>query len=406
MRWLLPILTALLLALPAPAQELEKPAQAKKPARVEFLPGVELARGISELTGVAISPLLGVSSVGAWRYVWTSAEERARLPWFCHPAFWGAGYVLLGLCFLKDSLGAAAPPLLKKPLDVIELFENKLSALVACSAFLPFIVSQFAVQGPAAPEALAHGANLPLATMAAAFPLDARLVIVPLAMIGFLAVWLTSHAINVLIALCPFGLIDAGLKLFRAAVLSLLTAASFLSPFLGAVISLAIVAIALVLAPWAFRLTVFGTVFGLDVLLPWRGRRRIRLEAPHAFLAQKLGGAPVRSYGRIVRQGDGAAAFAYRPWLILPEQTVPLTRDELCIAKGLLFPSLHQPCPRRGRTAMAVMLLPRYRSHEEQIARHFGLAEVQESPLRRGLLSVRIWFAEMLRGRSAASETP
>jgi hypothetical protein len=242
--------------------------------------------------------------------------------------------------------------------------------------------------------------------MAAAFPLDARLIILPLATIAFLAVCLTGHAINVLIAPCPFGFIDAGLKLFRTAVLSLLTAASFLSPLLGALISLVIIAVALVLAPWAFRLTVFGTVFGLDVLLPWRGRRRVRVEEPHAFLAQKLAGAPVRSYGRIVRQGDGAAAFAYRPWLILPEQTVPLAGAGLCIAKGLLFPSLHRPCPRRGRNAMAVMLLPRYRSHEERIARHFGLAEVQESPLRRGLLSVRIWFAEMLRGRSPAGQAP
>lgn len=402
MRWLLPILTALLLAMPAPAQELEKAAPAKKPVqRVETLPGVELARGISEITGVAISPLLGVSSVGAWRYIWASAEERPLLPWFCHPAFWGPGYVLLAACFLKDFLGTAAPPLLKKPLDVVELFENKLSAVMACAAFVPFIVSQFTTTASGPPEALAHGANLPLAAMLGTFPVDARLVTVPLATIVFLAVWLTGHAVNVLIALCPFGFIDAGLKLFRTAVLSVLTAASFLSPLLGALVALLIIAVALVLAPWAFRLTVFGTVCGLDVLFPWRGRRRVRVEEPHAFLAQTLAGAPVRSYGRIVREARGGAAFVFRPWLVLPERSVPLAREELCIAKGMLFPSLHQPCLRRGRSVMAVILLPRYRSHEEQIARHFGLSEVQESPLRRGLLSVRVWFAEMVRGRGS-----
>lgn len=33
-----------------------------------LLPGIGLAEGISEITGVAISPLLGVSTVGAWKY--------------------------------------------------------------------------------------------------------------------------------------------------------------------------------------------------------------------------------------------------------------------------------------------------------------------------------------------------
>src|SRR4051812_22917869 len=180
MRWLLPLLTALLLAISAPAQELEKPVP-KPPARqrIDRLPGVELAHGLSELTGVAISPLLGVSSVGAWRYIWASADERPLLPWFCHPAFWGVGYVLLAACFLKDSFGAAAPPLLKKPLDVVELFENKLSALIACAAFVPFIVSQFTTPPSVPPAALANGANLPLAAMLGAFPLDARLILVP-----------------------------------------------------------------------------------------------------------------------------------------------------------------------------------------------------------------------------------
>src|SRR3954471_7111864 len=92
----------------------EQPAPAKA-ADAARLPGVALAEGISQVTGVAISPLLGTSAMGAWRYYRTPAEFRDRLPWFCHPAAWGFCFGLLALCFLKDTFGAAAPSILKKP---------------------------------------------------------------------------------------------------------------------------------------------------------------------------------------------------------------------------------------------------------------------------------------------------
>lgn len=66
------------------------------------LPGISLAEGISEVTGVAISPLLGISSVGAWKYWHTETTARARLPWYCQPWAWGSGLGLILLCFCKD----------------------------------------------------------------------------------------------------------------------------------------------------------------------------------------------------------------------------------------------------------------------------------------------------------------
>ncbi|MCB1076664.1 MAG: hypothetical protein KDM64_02450, partial [Verrucomicrobiae bacterium] len=45
-----------------------------------YLPGVGLARGITQLTGVAISPMLGVSTVGAWHYFRTPESLRKDLP--------------------------------------------------------------------------------------------------------------------------------------------------------------------------------------------------------------------------------------------------------------------------------------------------------------------------------------
>lgn len=397
MKHLLTLLLAAFLFLASSPASSAAPLPAGKPG--QRLPGVDLAEGITQLTGVAISPLLGVSSVGAWSYYHASAEQRAALPWFCHPYFWGAGFLLFALCFVKDTLGAGAPTILKKPLDVIELFENKLSALIACSAFLPFIVSQMAPHTFGAPEAsLAQGGTLPLATInvAALGILDARLITIPLAMVGFLTVWLASHAINVLITLSPFTVVDSLLKLVKAGLLAAVVASSFVSPFLGAAVCGVIFLVAAAVAPWAFRITVFGTLFGLDVLLPRRAGRGVRATEPHAFLARKLGGVPTRTYGRLVRASSGEVTFVYRPWLLFPSRTMRVGPGNVAVAKGVLFPSLLHATEAGERRAILVMFLPRYRSHEQTIAAHFEIREIVDSPLLKGFRAIRTWLAENL----------
>lgn len=372
------------------------------------LPGVALAEGITQLTGVAISPLLGVSSVGAWTYYRAPAEKRADLPWFCQPYFWGAGLTLFALCFLKDTFGAAAPTVLKKPLDVLELFENKLSALIACSAFLPFIVSQMAPHAFGQPEAALSHAALPVASinLAAMGWVDARLITIPLAIVGFLTVWLASHAINVLIILSPFTVVDSMLKVVKAALLTTVVASSFVSPFLGAAVCAVIILVAATVAPWAFRITIFGTLFGLDVLLPRRGGRGVRASEPHAFLARKMGGVPTRTYGRLACAESGQVTFVYRPWLLMPRRTMHLSAGSVAVAKGVLFPSLLH-ATEGGRRAILFMFLPRYRSHEQTIAAHLEIQEIVDGPLLKGFRAVRAWFAETLSlGRKSDARAP
>ena len=65
--------TGLILALPvlASAVRAEAPRDASRldqPSKPASLAGVRMAEAVSATTGMAISPLLGVSAVGAWRY--------------------------------------------------------------------------------------------------------------------------------------------------------------------------------------------------------------------------------------------------------------------------------------------------------------------------------------------------
>lgn len=361
------------------------------------LPGVALAEGISQITGTAISPLLGVSAVGAWQYYHTPKAERKALPWFCHPGFWGAGFVILSICLLKDLLGTVTPALLKKPFDMVELFENKASGLVASAAFVPFITAQIAENFGKTQAHLSTSSHLQLASILpiASVDLDARLLAMPLGIVAFLVVWLMGHAINVLISISPFSLIDTMLKTSKMLLLSAVLLFYTIHPFLGAALCLLLILIAAILAPTAFRLAVFGTMFATDTLLPWRARRHVAPSEAHAFAAHPISRATTRTYGRLIRAADGCVSFRYRPWLILPKRIIQLPPGKLSISTGVFFPSvLHTPEGSEKSTRI-LYLLPRYRSHERSIAKHLEISDIRDSSLSKGFKAAKAWIAEL-----------
>ena len=68
-----------------------------------------MARTISQVTGGAISPLLGTGAIGAWRYFETPAGRRQNLPWFAQPWVWIPALLLVAAGAAKDILGPATP---------------------------------------------------------------------------------------------------------------------------------------------------------------------------------------------------------------------------------------------------------------------------------------------------------
>lgn len=380
---------------PAPAAETKK--------QDSYLPGVAMSQGITEITGVAISPLLGVSSVGAWRYWKTPAQARPGLPWYCQPWAWGTGAALLALCFLKDTLGAAVPGVLKKPFDMVELFENKASGLVASAAFVPLVANQMAVHFKAEQAESVIAPTATLAGMAFA-GIDVAWIMVPASVVAFLMVWLCSHAINVLIILSPFSTVDSVLKLMRTGLLAMVALVYVIAPWLAAAMCLVIIAVAAWLAPAALRFAIFGARFAADILMPWRGKRRATPESPHAFTLGRMAGLPPRTGGRMVLLENGSAAFRYRRWCVLDERTIPMPEGTRQLERGLLSPSLVH-LPGGGQQEVKLLLfLPRYRGHEESMAGHLKLQGIRDHPLARGFSAVGAWLREMLqRGRKAIS---
>jgi hypothetical protein len=352
-------------------------------------PGVEMAQALSTITGVAISPLLGVSAVGAWHYFRTDASQRANLAWYAQPWFWVTGLLIVALVFAKDVFGAALPPGWKKPFDVAELIENKLSALVVAGAFVPLFAAVF--------EPLQSSSLASMGFAAADASSVYNVLVMPFAIAVFVVVFLASHAINILIILSPWGVIDAGLKAARTALLSLLTLVSFINPWLGAIFSIAVIIVAWFIAGWSFRLMIFGSIFAWDFATLRRTRCAPEGAEHRAFTARQIERTPIRSCGKLVKTASGAFEFHYRPWLILPKRIVKLTGDQLAIGNGFLYPVMLREA--EGKETVLLNFPPRYSGNEAALAKCYGLP-LRDVGLYRGMKAGWRWLKELIAGRT------
>jgi hypothetical protein len=352
-------------------------ADAAKPAPVvpDKSPGAPIAGAISTVTGMAISPLLGTGAFGAYQYFSaTTPEQKAALPWFAQWAFFGPALLIVGACAAKDALGAAVPPGMKKPLDVLETIENKATGLVAAGAVVPFTMAAVSKMIVGAKTAGVDGAALESSGLAMLhvgaidFSWLLNLLTVPFGIAMFAVVWMASHAINVLILLSPWGAIDAALKGMRTGLLGLLTLSATINPWISAVLSLVIIVVAWMVAGWAFRLTFFGSVFCWDFFTLRRTRFTPKENDNKLFAGANLPGVPPRTYGRLALRTAGGLEFYYRPWLVMPERSavVPTEKGELAVGKGLFFSSITA----NDRDTL-FLLPPRYRGHEETLARAY-----------------------------------
>ncbi len=380
---------ALLALLAAAAPSLAATAAEPTDPRLQLHTGERLAEAVAMVTGVPVSPLVGISGLGAYRWWRTPEPLRAALPWYARPAFWGTGLFFAFLFAANTTIGALLPGL-KKPMDFVEHYENQASALLASPIVL--VEAHRLVTGASGGAALAGGETLPTLLR----PL-AELGAGALALVAFALVFLAFHAIQVLIALSPSSILDMLLRLFRLGVLGAAGLLTAVHPYFGALFGLLLLTVALLVAGWSFRLFVFGSVFGRDLLFP----RTMTNAAPLVgFAGGGLAGVPVRSYGCL--EGDTAAwRFSWRPWLLLPRRAVQIPKP-LALRRGLLSPTLFQPGVLLE--SALVRFPPRFKGREEELAARLGVGAVHDGRIVRGLKAAWAWLKALVSGSEDGAE--
>ncbi len=362
-----------------------------------------IATQVAALTGIAISPLLGTGAYGAWQWWRADAAERSNLPWYAQVWFWLPALLIVGASAAKDMAGTALPPGLKKPADVLETVENKVSGLVAAGAVVPMLIGPISKMLSSQTEVAANVVSTGLAMIPglAAMPGDIGswllwAALLPVGLAAFGVVWMASHAINVLILLSPWGVIDAGLKALRTALLGSVVAVTAIDPWVGLIFSLIIIFIAWLVAGWAFRLTVFGSIFTWEFFT----LRRLRFEPDarvnkmfSSALLKRLG-VPMRTFGRLLNEPEnGRLVFAFRPWLILKERRVEVRMNSASVAHGLFFSTIRDKSDEQSEGETVLILSPRYNGHETRVAEIYALeGGVVEAGIRKACAALRELF--------------
>ena len=336
------------------------------------------------------------------KYYSTAEVQRTDLPWYCSPLFWTTALIIVLVLAAKDFL-LGPFPLLKKPLDALEVFENKASAIIAVPALIGMITGTFGGLFQAVgPETVlvSQGnvlASLNVATMDLSW-LQAILLglCILLCLLAFVVVWLVGHTINLLILLNPFGFIDFLLKGVKILLLLVIVGAALVNPYLGAIVSLLILYLAIRVAGWSFRLTVFGTLIAWDLLTLGYRRFEPECDTVLGFTCDRLGGLAKRSLGRIDRAEGDELGFSCRPWLIGRRREVTLPAGRYALRKGLITPVLQAQRAEGEGSSAVLTLLPRCKTHEEAVARLLGITDVQEPVARRSFQGAMEWLKGML----------
>jgi hypothetical protein len=216
-----------------------------------------------------------------------------------------------------------------------------------------------------------------------------NVIMVSFSIAVFALVFLAANAINILILLSPFTTVDLALKTVRTAILATVAGTSLMNPWIGAAWALIIIGISYFIAGWSFRLTHFGTVFTWDYFTRRRKRFTPDPVTNKVFLGRKITKVPARTYGKLCRDGEGKLVLRYRPWLVLPQRTLELPEGNYTVGCGLLYCEIMRV---EGAEAKTVILLPpRYRGHEGELVKIYGLAGTREV----GILAAWKWLKEL-----------
>ncbi len=360
--------------------------------------GESVTKALATVTSTAISPLLGVSVMGAWQYWKTPSTQRTQLPFFDRPYFWAPVMALLVLIFIKDTFGGFAP-LIKKPLDAVEVLLVNHASLILI--VFPVVINQVArvmgltslrslfaqvFSGPvvyAAINAQVTGAHHAFSVATAVL-----YTIVGFAITG--VVWLLGHCFDVLALISPFPFVDFVLKAIRNLIFAVLLGASIISPHVGLVLCLVVIIVSFLAFGWALRLSFFGTLYAvslLEMLLLETQETPDRVKGVRAFSAG-IKNVSKRTYGKLSPREDGSLVFAYRRMLVGPEKKVVIGRaNSFAVGRGAFHPTVVEPIESAKKHRIAFRLLPTYRGAEEEVRAAIDAASVEDLRWSKGLAS-------------------
>jgi hypothetical protein len=346
----------------------------------------DAAAKLTALTSLSISPILVGGGRSALLYLNTSDAERQHLSWSASPWYWGP-LLAIGFSFFLAHLIGTSVPFLGKTVEAARNLESKFALIYASPLFLAAGTELMGSMERAGISISPVGSAVAASSVLSNVPVDAVFGgLLGIAIFG--VIWLSNQAMHAIVLVSPSALLGAVLRLLHLLVLGILLVAAVISPLLGATLAALIIFISLTISGWSLRLSVFGTVFALDLL-------RFSREQPvkKSLLAFSSSALPLprRTLGHLISTNDGLA-FVYRPWLIGPTCVATISGTERILRYGVFYSHIAQLDNRRRLPIL--ILPPRYRGSEVAIALFAG-CDAMPSPLKGGMRAALTWVKQI-----------
>ena len=337
------------------------------------------------VTGTAVTPGLAILAQAVLARL--SIGHGKPIPWYASNAFIIAVGAVLLLFALKDAIPFEPVHKLLAALEEGAMQFWGLAGLLLTVPVLELLqpASAMAAQGP--PEASAAAGILGLLAVLAGT-------------VTYAVVWFVSNSINVMILIAP-ALAAPVLKAIRLAIAGSLLALQAIHPALGLAASLLVIVMALLVAGWSFRLTVWGASFAFDLVFRrWRRRSRLAPGRPiPAFAggaAGKLLGLPKRTLGKLRRLGDGRLIFSYRRFMMFARSKE--ISGEVIVGRRLMSPVL-AAYDQAGRLRELMVFRLSLKGHEDAAAWALGASRVETLGLLKGGAKAWAWLRSLVSRR-------
>ena len=359
----------------------------------------QIAREIALLTGTAVNPLYVAGAFGLYKYYTTPAELRDQLPWFYSPWYFTICLVLVLVTTFPSLLNFVnLPPQISK---IFDLGSKKIGLAMTSPVVIDSVTT--IARNLAGGVETASNANqsyayasfsfLPLGWLPGVSELFWLIIIIPMLLFVFFAIWLLNYVFDVFIFLCPFGWFDIGLKFLRGILYAALLAAVVFVPQLIFVLVFPIAFISVLLFGWSVRSAVMGLVFLMDFIN--RKKDVFIDEKGIGVFSGTLLGLPAKCYGRLTEE-NGNLLFSYRKFFLIGK-TKTINNPELVLIKGFMYSRLY------NKKKIVCSLPPRYQKITEKVQAHLSIRRIEDSTLKKGLKGFIEWVKGINRKEQATA---
>jgi len=334
-----------------------------------------ITSGITQITGLAINPLLVLIVIGVYEYYWPTAGKTP--PLHANPWFWGSLCALLAFSLGLRLLTPLIPGFGKLLKGVI-LVEQKIMGLLTAGLLIPTIALTMENTGLTSSD---HAQVAVAGIFGTSGYVVAGLLI-------YSVVWVVSHVIDSLVLLSPFALIDATLLTMRGALLAILGVAYLIEPAISAGICCVLIVICFLIAGWCIRINILASTFAFDLLTLRCKWMRPNQWPIRVFITGKSGLAPTRTRGLLERDPDGLRVRWRRFYWPIKRSTV-LHRGSAKLVRGVVWSELYAESS--PKVLVTLILPPRYFNHDQWITEHLEIP-AENGTIRRGVAGVVDFF--------------